>query len=208
MKSNHIVFVPGLFGWGPGELGGFPYWGGALKQFHPRFKTDWVKCGPISSFHDRACEVFARIKGTKIDYGARHSAAEGHAQTSRDFTGLGFVPDWSEDNPVILAGHSAGAHTCLQLQQLLAENFWGAGSNANWVEAVICVTGVLNGSTLTYMFCDETAGRLKYAPSFLVCSALDFIEAIRLAARPVHDLGRDYDLHLDHWIGKANPSHE
>jgi hypothetical protein len=70
VKSNHIVFVPGLFGWGPGELGGFPYWGGALEQFDKnRFQTHWVKCGPISSFHDRACEVFARIKGAKIDYG-------------------------------------------------------------------------------------------------------------------------------------------
>jgi triacylglycerol lipase len=113
MKSNHIIFVPGLFGWGPGELGGFSYWGDALKQFDgTRFNTHWVKCGPISSFHDRACEVFAHIKGAKINYGAEHSAAAGHTQTSRDFTGQGLVPDWSEDNPVILIGHSAGAQTC------------------------------------------------------------------------------------------------
>jgi triacylglycerol lipase len=209
MQAKHIVFVPGLFGWGPGELGGFPYWGDALKQFDSkRFNTHEAKCGPISSFHDRACEVFARIKGTKVDYGANHSAAEGHAQTARDFTGEGFVPDWSEDNPIILIGHSAGAQTCLQLQQLLAENFWGAGSNENWVEAVVCVAGVLNGSTLTYMFCNETTGRLKRAQGFLIRSALDVIEAIRLAARPIHDLGRDYDLYLDQWIGKANATSE
>lgn len=207
MKSKHIVFVPGLFGWGPGELGGLPYWGDALKQFDG-FNTHWVKCGPISSFHDRACEVFAHIKGTKVDYGAEHSAAEGHAQTSRDFTGRGFVQDWSADNPVILIGHSAGAQTCLRLQQLLALNFWGAGSNANWVEAVICVAGVLDGSTLTYMFCDEETGRLKRASSFLVRFALDASEAIRMAARPVHDFGGDYDLYLDQWIGKANATHE
>jgi hypothetical protein len=42
----------------------------------------------------------------------------------------------------------------MQLQQLLALDFWGEGSNGNWVEAVICVAGVLDGSTLTYMFCD------------------------------------------------------
>ncbi len=207
MKSNHIMFVPGLFGWGPGELGGFPYWGDALKQFdETRFKTHWVKCGPISSFHDRACEVFAHIKGTKIDYGADHSAAEGHARFSRDLTGQGFMPDWSADNPVILIGHSAGAHTCLQLQQLLAEDFWSIGSNENWVEAVVSVTGVINGSTLTYITCDEMTGRLKAAPNFLVQSALGFIDALRLAARPVYDLGQDYDLYLDQWIGKANPA--
>jgi triacylglycerol lipase len=110
VKAKHIVFVPGLFGWGPGELGGFPYWGGALKPFAgTSFSTHEAKCGPISSFHDRACEVFARIKGTKVDYGAGHSANEGHARFSRDYTGRGFVPDWSKANPVILIGHSAGA---------------------------------------------------------------------------------------------------
>ena len=79
-------------------------------------------------------------------------------------TGQGFVPDWSEDNPVILIGHSAGAQTCLQLQQLLAEKLWGVGFNENWVEAVVCVAGVINGSTLTYLSCDEAKG----APGFLV----------------------------------------
>jgi triacylglycerol lipase len=66
------------------------------------------------------------------------------------------------------------------------------------------VAGVLNGSTLTYISCDETTGRLKRASDFLAQSALDFIAALRLAARPIHDLGRDYDLYLDQWTGKAN----
>ncbi|MGQ0443822.1 MAG: lipase-like domain-containing protein [Beijerinckiaceae bacterium] len=212
MKSKHIVAVPGLFGWGPGELGGFPYWGDALQHFdRTRFTTHWAKCGPISSFHDRACEVFAQIRGTRVDYGSAHSTAEGHAQkTSRDYTGRGFVtePDWSAGNPVILLGHSAGAQTCLQLQQLLAQDFWGVGSDANWVEAVICVSGVLNGSTLTYMFCDEKTGRLKGASSFLIGSALKVIEEITKAARPIHDLAGVYDLYLDQWIGKTNATSE
>jgi triacylglycerol lipase len=207
VKSNHIVFVPGLFGWGPGELGGLPYWGGALGQFDKnRFQTHWVKCGPVSSFHDRACEVFARIKGTKIDYGFEHSSTAGHEQFSRDFSGQGLVPDWSADNPVILIGHSAGAQTCLQLQQLLAQDFWGMGTTGNWVEAVVCVAGVLDGSTLTYMFCDEKTGRLKGAPGVLIRLALDAVEAIRRAARPVYDTGENYDLCLDQWTGKANPT--
>ncbi len=213
MKSKHIVFVPGLLGWGPGELGGFPYWGDALRQFDESpFTTHWAKCGPISSFHDRACEAFAQVKGTKVDYGAAHSAAEDHEQTSRDYAGHGLVPDWSADNPVILIGHSAGAQTCLQLQQLLAENFWdvtsGVRSNANWVEAIICVAGVLDGSILTYMFCDEQTGRLKRASSFLVRRALGVIETIAAAAHPVHDVRKDYDLYLDQWTGKTNATKE
>ncbi len=40
MKSKSIVFVPGLFGWGPGALEGLDYWGGALAQFEGVFTTD------------------------------------------------------------------------------------------------------------------------------------------------------------------------
>jgi triacylglycerol lipase len=125
-----------LFGWGPGELGGLPYWGDALAQFSAAFATYEAKCGPISSFHDRACELFAQIKGTRIDYGEAHSLVAGHARWSRDYARRGFVSDWSEENPVILVGHSAGAQTCLQLQRLLAQDFWGLGTNANWIEAI------------------------------------------------------------------------
>jgi triacylglycerol lipase len=98
MKSKNIVFVPGLFGWGHGELGGLLYWGDALAQFEGVFNTHWAKCGPISSFHDRACELFAQIKGAQVDYGERHSKEAGHDQTSRNYS-MGFVPDWSADNP-------------------------------------------------------------------------------------------------------------
>lgn len=198
MKSKNIVFVPGLFGWGPGELGGLPYWGDALAQFEGVFKTHWVKCGPISSFHDRACEVFAQIKGAEVDYGAVHSEEAGHAQKSRDYSGNPFVQNWSVDNPVILIGHSAGAHTCLQLQHLLAKNVWNCGSNAQWVEAVVSIAGVLNGSTLTYLAgCDQTTGRLKHAPSFFIQKGLDILKMV--GSESV------IDLYLDQWTrGKTS----
>src|SRR5437763_5898334 len=159
MKSQNIVFVHGLFGWGPKELGGIPYWGHALEQFK---SVHEASCGPVSSFHDRACEVFAQIKGTKIDYGEQHSAAEKHARYSDDFTGKAFVANWSEENPVILISHSAGAQTCMQLQQLLAKDYWNCGTNARWIEAIVCIAGVINGSTLPYMLgCDKHTGLLS-----------------------------------------------
>ena len=168
MKSKNIVFVPGLFGWGPAELGGLLYWGDALAQFEGVFNTHWAKCGPISSFHDRACELFAQIKGAQVHYGEKHSKEAGHDQTSRNYS-MGFVPDWSADNPVILIGHSAGAQTCLQLPQLVAGNFWKCGSDARWIEAIVSIAGVMNGSTLTYLAgCDQTTGKLKHLPSFFI----------------------------------------
>jgi triacylglycerol lipase len=87
---------------------------------------------------------------------------------------------------------------------LLAQDAWGIGSNENWVEAIVCVAGVLNGSLLTYMYCDEATGRLKHPSSFLVRSALTAIEAIKMVALPGHDPGAVYDLHLDQWTGNAN----
>jgi hypothetical protein len=48
VKAKHIVFVPGLFGWGPGELGGFPYWGGALSQFDGRPRVARIAVPAVS----------------------------------------------------------------------------------------------------------------------------------------------------------------
>ncbi|WP_159727512.1 hypothetical protein [Methylosinus sp. Ce-a6] len=194
MKSSDIIFVHGLMGWGPNDLGGLPYWGDAPAQFSPRFRTHLAKCGPLNSVHDCACELFAQIIGARIDYGESHSAQAGHARFSRDYSGRGFVEGWSAENPVVLIGHSAGAQTCRMLQNLLAQDFWGLGSNADWVEAIVAISGPLNGSTLAYRFCDEEQGKPKMLPSALVAGALAVVSALsRVGA------ARLYDLHLEHW---------
>jgi triacylglycerol lipase len=202
LKSTNAVFVHGLFGWGPGELGEVPYWGDALQQIGAGFSVHEAKCGPISSFHDRACELFAQIAGGTVDYGAEHSAQAGHARHSRTYT-KGFVESWSAENPVVLIGHGAGAQTCLQLQTLLARDFWGRGTSADWIEAVVSVAGVLNGSLLTYgLCCDKRSGLLTARPSQLIRKALDFIE--RFAALPA-PLAQPFDLLLDQWtLGTEN----
>lgn len=199
MKSKNIVFVHGLFGWGPKELGGIPYWGKALEQFENDFNIHEASCGPVSSFHDRACEVFAQIIGTKVDYGEQHSRDEQHLRYSEDFTGNAFVENWSEENPVILIGHSAGAQTCMQLQQLLAEKFWGGETSAQWVEAIICIAGVINGSTLPYLLgCDKNTG-------LLTGSVGNFIgNAVQIAAMAAGGSAENiYDFDLDQWIGEG-----
>jgi triacylglycerol lipase len=196
MRAKDIVFVHGLFGWGPRELGGLPYWGDALAQFAPAFSTHEAKCGAVSSFHDRACELFAQIAGTRVDYGDAHSREADHARFSRNYNDMGFLPGWSKDKPVILVGHSAGAQTCLQLQQLLAEDFWNRGTSADWVEAIVCVAGVLNGSTLGYKFgCDKKTGKLTGIPSFLIGEALGLLSALSSPA------ANFLDLYLDQWAG-------
>lgn len=197
MKSKNIIFVHGIFGWGSNELGGAPYWGYALNQFTNPFKVHEASCGPVSSFHDRACEVFAQIRGSKVDYGELHSKEQVHARYSDDYTGQSFAPDWSEDNPIILIAHSAGAHTCLKLQKLLEEDYWGCGSNAKWIEAVVCISGVLNGSTLPYMLgCDKTTGLLTEPLGNFIGNAIQIF-----AMASGHTGEQIYDFDLDQWIG-------
>jgi triacylglycerol lipase len=198
LKSRKIVFVHGIFGWGKGELP-FSYWGDALAQFEgSRFEAHEVKCGPVSSFHDRACEVFAQINGGDFIYGnmpggtgAKRSVVP---RGDRKHVAGPLLPDWSADNPVILIGHSAGAHTCLALQRLLKDDHFGVGSNADWVEAVICISGVLNGSTLAYKFgCDPATGVLINNPQRLIAATVNI--ANHIPKLPLAGI----DLWLDQW---------
>jgi triacylglycerol esterase/lipase EstA (alpha/beta hydrolase family) len=196
MKAKHIIFVHGLFGWGSSELGGIPYWGYALKLDSLGFHFHEASCGPVSSFHDRACEIAAQIKGTRINYGKAHSDKEHHEQYSDDYTDKPLFENWSKDNPVILVGHSAGAHTCLYLQKLLAEDYWGWGSDENWVEAIVSISGVLNGSTLPYMLgCDKKTGLLTGSIGTFLGNAIQIF-----AMAGGGSIDNIYDFDLDQWI--------
>lgn len=210
LKSRNIVFVHGLFGWSPpdGMSRILPYWGEALAQFEDGALTAHeAKVGPVSSFHDRACELYAQIRGRRVDYGEAHSKASGHERFSPtlNFEGRGFVEGWSAENPVILVGHSAGAHTCLMLQQLLREGLWNAPGDetgADWIEVVVCVAGVLNGSTLPYMFgCDKSSGAFSNG---LSPQAMTSLIALAGAAGAQLDFAPGLvSLWLDHWEGGA-----
>lgn len=197
MKSKSIILIHGLFGWGKNELGGLPYWGYAAAVDHQNFAVHEASCGPVSSFHDRACEVAAQIKGTPTDYGLNHSSAEKHSRFSDDHTGKGFIPDWSENNPAILIGHSAGGHTALRLQQLLSDDFWEWGSNAKWIEAIVGLSPVLNGSMLPYMLgCDKQSGLLSGSFGPFLGKAIQFF-----AMAGGGSIENIFDFDLDQWIG-------
>jgi triacylglycerol lipase len=209
MKSKHIIFVHGLFGWGADEMAGFPYFGDGITTMQEQLKKNGLSdvnvheasCGPVSSFHDRACEVFAQIIGGKVNYDGvqkQHSEQNHHGTSTKDYSKKAFVSDWSENNPIVLIGHSAGAHTCLQLQQLLVEDFWGCGSNANWVEAVVCISGVLNGSTLPYMLgCDKVTGELTGAIGNFLSMGVQILSGLN------RGLTRNlFDWDLEQWVGQ------
>ena len=121
-----IVLVHGFTGWGPEEMNGYRYWGGQdsietllRKAGQPTF-TGVV--GPVSSNWDRACELYAYIKGGRVDYGVAHSAQYGHQRYGRTFRGL--ITDWGHAGDharVHLLGHSQGGQTVRVLTSLLAQ---------------------------------------------------------------------------------------
>lgn len=190
-----VVLVHGLFGFGPKELGPLNYWGTAFKVPSPlpRFEAS---VGPLSSAHDRACELAAQIKGTRVDYGEAHARRERHEQFGYDFTGKGFVTRWDERSPVHLIGHSLGSPTARCLQYLLAIDYWGWGSNAGWINSITTISGVSNGSTLTYLLgADERTGLVKKAN--LTSLLLLAVETYGYATGGLQDAIYNFD--LDHW---------
>lgn len=169
-----IVLCHGCNGWGRAESFGTVaygteyYWGGNedLQQdlTDLGYTTYTAAVGPLSSNWDRACELYAEIKGGTVDYGAAHSALYGHARYGRTYSG--FFPQWGTTDAsgntykIHLIGHSQGGQTVRLLSELLgegsAEERAASGSsvsplfmgNKDWIDSVTTLASPHDGTTL------------------------------------------------------------
>ncbi|MBQ6267181.1 MAG: hypothetical protein IJK64_05365 [Clostridia bacterium] len=125
LNDAPFVFVHGYNGWGGAEGidSALPYWGattGNLMQYLQEngYETYSASVGPINSAWDRACELYAQLTGTTVDYGAAHAAAHNHARFGRTYDKPLFE-GWSAEKQIHLIGHSFGGTTVRMFVQLL-----------------------------------------------------------------------------------------
>ena len=133
-KTNNYPFVliHGYLCWGNEDrindvCPTYGMWNGSAKTTlqDAGYIADTPSVGPFTGMWDRACELYAFIKGGTVDYGKVHSERIGHDRFGKTYPG--FVPNWGELDEagkiqkVNLIGHSFGGPTVRTLIHLLAE---------------------------------------------------------------------------------------
>ncbi len=168
MSGLEYVFVHDLSGWGSYDEAyqKRTYWGMRGGDLMVSLRENGYNCyaasvAPAGSAWDRACELYAQLAGTKVDYGEAHSRACHHERFGRDFSGCPLIPSWQEDTRLVLLGHSFGGTTVRLFSELLANGdaeerqattpeklsplfTGGMGSR---IHAIVTLASPMNGST-------------------------------------------------------------
>ena len=168
MDNLRFIFVHGLSGWGSYDKAyrRIPYWGmrgGDLMVFlrEKGFDCRAASVSPTGSAWDRACELYAQLAGTRVDYGEAHSRVFRHERYGRDFAGCPLIPAWDEGTRLVLLGHSFGGATVRMFSELLAHGNADeraatasgslsplfAGGMAQRIHSVVTLASPMNGTT-------------------------------------------------------------
>lgn len=164
------IFVHGFLGWGSEDKIDkvVHYWGAAknrdllAEMREEGYEVYNPSVGPFNSAWDRACELYARLLGGRVDYGAAHSKRYGHSRYGRTYPGI--LKDWGtpgNHSKINLIGHSFGgptvrvfANLCSQgdeeeQQATPANEISGlfTGGKACRIHTVTTLSGVNNGTT-------------------------------------------------------------
>lgn len=175
-KTNYkYVFVHGLSGWGSYDAVNniMPYWGmmgGDLMEYlcDKGFDCYAASVAPSSSAWDRACELYAQLTGTVVDYGEAHSLECNHDRFGEDYTGRALIDSWSEEDKINLLGHSFGGATVRMFAHLMAEGSaeelavsgdeasdFFKGGKGDWIYSVTALAAPHNGTTAYCVSTDD-----------------------------------------------------
>ena len=193
-----FIFVHGLGGWGSYDKGydDLPYWGGGaamtrgdgdFMQFlnDNGYEAYAASVGPVNSAWDRACELYAQLTGTVVDYGEAHSKAHDHDRYGRSYVGQALMGEpWNFSEPINLVGHSFGGPAVRMFTSLMAfgdEAELAAtgkdtsplfrGGHSKSVHSVITLSGCHNGSPLANLIVDTQA------PMVMIGAAMNLLGA-------------------------------
>lgn len=161
------VLVHGLGGWGEdSSINNLsPYWGSKTGNLAEFLRTEGYEVfeasvGPFSSSWDRACELYAQLTGTTVDYGEAHSLAHNHNRFGKTYD-TPVIEDWSDSHKVNLIGHSFGGATVRVFAHLMeygapeevavsgtnTSDFF-TGNKGELVHSVVTLCSPHNGSSL------------------------------------------------------------
>ena len=190
-----FVFVHGMGGWGESNsyYSKSPHWGGGMKKSD----TDLMKIlrsrgvsayaaqvGPFNSAWDRACELYAQLTGTVVDYGEAHSKAHNHDRYGFSYENNPLMgKPWNPKNKINLVGHSFGGATIRLFNSLMTygspEELKATGSNTsdffkgghNSVHSVVTLSSPHNGAQICNLVYDSKI------PFFILSFAYNFMGA-------------------------------
>ena len=113
LSDIQYIFVHGRSSWGSYDTRYrfMPYWGmfgGDLIRYLKKqgYSSYAASVAPEGSAWDRACELYAQLSGTVVDYGKAHSEKYRHDRYGRDFSKDPLIPDWDAGRKIVLLGHS------------------------------------------------------------------------------------------------------
>jgi triacylglycerol lipase len=210
-----IVLLHGFIGWGRDELAGAYghfYWGGYhdLQEILKKAGHDTYTAvvGPFSSNWDRTCELYAQLKGVRVDYGLAHSIKHRHSRFGRDFTGKALLADWGrpgKNRKIHIITHSQGGMNSRMFAQLLEHGhpdekqadyseqepisplFTGSAETKNLISSISTMAGVHNGTTLDN-------GMIKLVP-LIQEILITLLEAVGIDSS--NSFAKIYDFKLD-----------
>ncbi|KAL0580803.1 hypothetical protein V5O48_001179 [Marasmius crinis-equi] len=153
----------------------------------------FTSVGPVSSLHDRACELYYSLVGGRVDYGEEHSKIHGHARYGRTIEN-GLYPQWSKQNPLHFLGHSIGGPTILKLQHLIKTGHFGEYAHPDMVLSVNTVFSPFRGTSAVYTLGE----RVDAAPTVRPLSLGSFLaKGVHVVSYLSPLLPTALDLHAD-----------
>lgn len=182
-----FVFVHGLSGWGSYDKQNkfMKYWGmmtGDLLEYlnEEGFDCYAASVNPQGSAWDRACELYAQLTGSVVDYGEEHSKRCNHERFGKDFTDNALIDSWSAEDKINLLGHSFGGATVRMLASLMANGSQAemdttpsdsisplfTGGKADWIYSITALAAPHNG-TSAYEANDRTPEDISKKQKFM-----------------------------------------